>query len=45
MEISRQITGTAEDDELNSVPLADEVSVSIISTDTIFLDSFESNSD
>ena len=42
MEISRQITGTAEDDELNSVPLADEVSVSIISTDTIFLDSFES---
>jgi len=42
MEISRQITGTAEDDELNSVPLADEVSVSIIATDTIFLDSFES---
>ena len=42
MEISLQLTGTSVVYELNSVPLADEVSVSIISTDTIFMDGFES---
>jgi subtilisin family serine protease len=41
--IVRQISGSAEDDELNTVDVADDISVLISSTDIIFRDGFESN--
>jgi len=42
-EITREIMATIEDDELNTVDLADDVSVFINSADIIFRDGFESD--